>query len=219
MVQLFSVCRDTCGGADPTKDTIKISMPMPNERQAQDAVEDAVRAAEQAAGERAAQLEAAARAEEEEAEQLARRRAEEEDRARRERADEQERALAEAQERVRQQQVEQLRLQAEREAAEQRRKQEEEEEAQRQQRSAQVAEFLKAQGFASVNAGKRKMLRTTYPLHRAAELGDEKMVESLLAEGADPAQKNSSGKTAVQVAGGKNKKGSHSGALRVLGGA
>jgi ankyrin repeat protein len=63
------------------------------------------------------------------------------------------------------------------------------------------------------------MLRTTYPLHRAAELGDEKMVESLLAEGADPAQKNSSGKTAVQVANGKNKKGSHSGAMRVLGGA
>ena len=74
-------------------------------------------------------------------------------------------------------------------------------------------------GEASQAAERRKMLRKSYPLRRAAELGDGRMVEHLLAEGADPSQKNSSGLTASQVATKKNKGGSHGGALRALGGA
>jgi len=44
-------------------------------------------------------------------------------------------------------------------------------------------------------------------------------LEYLIAEGADPTQKNSSGKTAAEVAAKKDKRGSHGGVLRALGGA
>lgn len=208
----LSVCRDTCVPSDKKADTVKLIATQVDQWQEEEArLADARRAAEEAR--RVAEIEAAARATQAEAEARRKAELEEQQRVLRE---EEARRLAEAQQRAKEQEEQQRREQAEREAEQQRLEQEE---AERQARAAQVSEFLKAQGFASVNAGKRKMLRTTYPLHRAAELGDEKMVESLLAEGADPAQKNSSGKTAVQVANGKNKKGSHSGAMRVLGGA
>jgi len=57
---------------------------------------------------------------------------------------------------------------------------------------------------------------TTYPLHRAAALGDAYLVEMLLREGAEVALKDSKGKTAVEVAEMKNKDGSHNDALRWL---
>lgn len=79
-----------------------------------------------------------------------------------------------------------------------------------------VAAFLKEHGFGSVSAGKRGMLKTTYPLHVAAKKGYPHVVGMLLDEGADPAQKNSSGKTAAQVAQEEDKQGSHAGVLRVL---
>ncbi|CAK0899617.1 unnamed protein product [Prorocentrum cordatum] len=88
-----------------------------------------------------------------------------------------------------------------------------------QERRAQVQAFLRAEGFADVGAPRRRLLRKSYPLHRAAELGSGQMVEHLLAEGADPSQKNSSGLTAAQVASRKDRGGSHGSALRALGGA
>merc|ERR1711972_706431 len=83
--------------------------------------------------------------------------------------------------------------------------------------------FFDQYGFTAVNAEKRKTsmifkTTTTYPLHCAAELGDESIVGMLLTEGADVARKNSSGKTALQVAEKKDKAGSHAAVLRLLGG-
>merc|ERR1712013_388981 len=91
-------------------------------------------------------------------------------------------------------------------------------------RKEQVKDFLDKNGFTGVNEGKtsgrtRLTKKTTYPLHYAAECGNDKMVAWLLEEGADPEQKNSSGKTAAEIASSKNKKGSHSSVVSVLGGA
>jgi len=57
----------------------------------------------------------------------------------------------------------------------------------------------------------------TYPLHQAAELGNEQIVEYLLQEGAQVNQMNSSKLTAAQVAKKKDKGGSHADVLRLLG--
>jgi len=120
-------------------------------------------------------------------------------------------------------QAEEERLRAEAEeadlAARQQREREEEEQKLRQERKAQVDAFLKAERFTGVGSARKSMLKTTYPLHRAAEAGNAKMVEHLLAEGADPAQVDSSGRTAAQVAARKNRRGSHGAALTAFGGA
>lgn len=79
-----------------------------------------------------------------------------------------------------------------------------------------VNDFLKRHGFVSVNSLKLSLISSTYPLHKAAELGDATMVSLLLQEGADCMQKNSSGKTAVQVAQRKDKAGSHRSVLAVF---
>merc|ERR1711933_41552 len=123
----------------------------------------------------------------------------------------------EAAERRRQEELAQQ--QRERAEDERLRQEKQREEELRQIRQAKVTSFLKAKGFASVNAPKRSMVKTTYPIIIAAEAGDPEMVEFLIKEGADPAQKNSSGKTAAEIAKKKNKKGSHDGVLRAVGGA
>jgi hypothetical protein len=82
-----------------------------------------------------------------------------------------------------------------------------------QDRKAAVDAFLAEHKFADINSATKSMLRTTYPLHVAAELRDRGMVGMLLAEGADPRQKNSAGKTAFQVAQEKDRAGSHVGVL------
>merc|ERR1712241_880111 len=91
--------------------------------------------------------------------------------------------------------------------------------AQEQERKTIVKAFLKEHGYSDVAVPKRKMLKTKYPIHTAAKKGDPKIVAALLEEGANPAQKNSAGKTAIQVAQQKNKNGSHADVLRALGGA
>lgn len=75
-----------------------------------------------------------------------------------------------------------------------------------------VEAFLKEHGFSSVSAPKRTFTKTTYPLHMAVKIGDPLMAAMLLAEGADPVRKDSSGKTASQLAWTKSAKGSHAGA-------
>merc|ERR1712187_163395 len=91
--------------------------------------------------------------------------------------------------------------------------------AREQERKAIVGAFLKEHGYSDVAAPKRKMLTTKYPIHTAAKKGDPKIVAALLEEGANPAQENSAGQTAIQVAQQKNKNGSHADVLRALGGA
>jgi len=92
------------------------------------------------------------------------------------------------------------------------------------QRHAQLAErrravkqFLRKNGFAGVNDPKRVcLLWRSYPLHAAVEKNNLRVVEMLLAEGADASRTNSSGHTAADVAQKKNKKGSHATMLHVL---
>merc|ERR1712060_593660 len=84
-------------------------------------------------------------------------------------------------------------------------------------RRRQLKQFLKKNGFAGVNDSKRVVLLwKSYPLHAAVEKNNLRVVEMLLAEGANPTQTNSSGRTATQIAQRKNKKGSHATMLQVL---
>merc|ERR1712196_498021 len=76
-----------------------------------------------------------------------------------------------------------------------------------------VATFLRAKGFSSITTGRRKMLKTSYPLHAAVADKDAEMVALLLQAGADPAQKNSSGSLPVQQALKLNRNGSHEAVL------
>merc|ERR1719195_2292883 len=108
---------------------------------------------------------------------------------------------------------------AERSRCERVRQAEAERSAREQERKAIVRTFLKEHGYSDVEAPKRKMLKTKYPLHTAAKKGDPKIVAALLEEGANPAKKNSAGQTAMQVAQQKNRNGSHADVLRALGGA
>merc|ERR1712151_1359966 len=75
-------------------------------------------------------------------------------------------------------------------------------------RKALVSAFLKEHGYNAVTKPKKTMLKTKYPIHTAAKTGDARIVAALIEEGADPAQKNSGGQTAAQVAQQKDKKGS-----------
>mmetsp|Transcript_61674 Transcript_61674/g.144400 ORF Transcript_61674/g.144400 Transcript_61674/m.144400 type:complete len:205 (-) Transcript_61674:123-737(-) len=64
-----------------------------------------------------------------------------------------------------------------------------------------VASFLKKHGFKDVGLAKKSLLSgTTYPLHKACKLGDARMVAYLLEAGASLEQKDSHGKTAVDIA-------------------
>jgi len=63
-----------------------------------------------------------------------------------------------------------------------------------------VMAFLREHGFSNVNAPKKTMMKSTYPLHVASELGDVRMIDALMKEGANADLRNSSGKTAMQVA-------------------
>jgi len=89
-----------------------------------------------------------------------------------------------------------------------------------QKRKTLVRAFLKEHGYNDdVNAPKRTKLKTKYPIHTAAKIGNPQIVAALLEEGANPVQKDSSGKTAAWIAQSKNKKGTHANVLVMLGGA
>jgi hypothetical protein len=206
-----------CNVSDPSTDTVKVNFPTveeqlrleEEERRAKEAKEEEERQQreEEAARERARILQEQLEAERQRAEAEA---------AERQRVEAERRAEEAA---ARRRQEELARQQREREEAERRAEEQRQEEELRQQRQAKVAAFLKSKGFADVMAPKRSMMKTTYPIIVAAEAGDKEIVEFLIQEGADPAQKNSSGKTAIDIAAKKNKKSSHEGVLRALGGA
>merc|ERR1712224_1138660 len=63
-----------------------------------------------------------------------------------------------------------------------------------------VRRFLAQHGFTGVGEKKRRMLKTTYPLHYAVKQKDAEMVRLLLRFGADPRQRDSRGRTAHEHA-------------------
>eukprot|EP00930_Biecheleria_cincta_P069488 TRINITY_DN57224_c0_g1_i1.p1 TRINITY_DN57224_c0_g1~~TRINITY_DN57224_c0_g1_i1.p1 ORF type:complete len:282 (+),score=80.05 TRINITY_DN57224_c0_g1_i1:103-948(+) len=121
---------------------------------------------------------------------------------------------------------EQMQLREQKEKELQERQRREAQLAEETRRRAEVAAFLERHGFeADVSKPKRVqeacglpfMSKSIYPIHCAAELGDEKILRMLIQEGADPSQKTSAGKTAAALAQKKSKAGSHDAVLRLLG--
>eukprot|EP00931_Biecheleriopsis_adriatica_P065874 TRINITY_DN4032_c0_g1_i2.p1 TRINITY_DN4032_c0_g1~~TRINITY_DN4032_c0_g1_i2.p1 ORF type:complete len:230 (+),score=73.67 TRINITY_DN4032_c0_g1_i2:55-744(+) len=210
-------CSSTCRGADPSTSTVKVdigslealrqeeaSRLLEEQRQrevdiARLKLEEEKRAAQLRAAQEAA--DARCRAEREERLEHLRKiaEAEEEERLRLAAAEAKKRTEMDAAARAAAEEASRLRLQQE-------------------ERAREVTAFLQGNGFTGVNKAKLSMLcmTSTYPLHKAAELGDDKLLVMLLEEGADPAQQNSAGRTAAQVARKKDKKGSHSKAIAVL---
>lgn len=136
---------------------------------------------------------------------------EEEDRRRLEEGQEQMRQQEEAQ---RQQGVEQA---AQHEVEEQERKRGEEQHAKDEHDAQQrVNAWLKKNSFSSVNAKKKNLMSSLYPLHCAVTQKDCAMVQLLIKFGADPKLANSSKQTPRQLAGKLNKAGSHNEVLAVL---
>ena len=142
---------------------------------------------------------------------------EEEDRRRFEEEQEQlhqQEQLRQQEEAQRQQEIEQA---AQRELEEQERKRAEEQRAKDEQDAQQrVNAWLKKNGFSSVNAKKKSMMSSLYPLHCAVTQNDSAMVQLLIRFGADPKLTNSSKQTPRQMADKLNKKGSHNEVLAVL---
>merc|ERR1712060_531815 len=90
-------------------------------------------------------------------------------------------------------------------------------EAEVRRRKSEVSAFLLEHKFKGGAGDPKKWLfKTNYPLQKAAKRGNAAMVTMLLQEGASAWQKNSSGKTAAEVAQGVNKQNSHAEVLRVL---
>lgn len=197
-----------CSNSDSTTDTVKVNMPVviteEELKRQQEAAEEAAarKAAEEAEAEAERLRQEAKRAAEEEA----CRRAEEKRRA--------EEAAAQA-ERVRIEREEQQRRAQEAALAERRRLELEKQAADR----ATADAWLKKNGFSDVAAKKKSMFSSTYALHVAVKENNAEIVRCLLASGADPALKNSSGQTPAQLAQKSDKKGSHTATLDALGGA
>mmetsp|Transcript_44617 Transcript_44617/g.83325 ORF Transcript_44617/g.83325 Transcript_44617/m.83325 type:complete len:173 (-) Transcript_44617:65-583(-) len=83
-------------------------------------------------------------------------------------------------------------------------------------RQKELQAFLKKHGFSEdVHAPKQPqgcfILRkeSMYPIHVAAQMGNRNVVRQLLSEGAEPEQKTSKGRTALDIAQAANDGGSH----------
>lgn len=144
-------------------------------------------------------------------------RKEEEERRRLEKEQEllhQQELLRQQEEAQRQQESEQA---AQRELEEQERKRAEEQRAKDEQDAQQrVNAWLKKNGFSSMNAKKKSLMSSLYPLHCAVTQNDSAMVQLLVKFGADPKLANSSKQTPRQLADKLNKKGSHNEVLAVM---
>merc|ERR1712048_922394 len=79
-----------------------------------------------------------------------------------------------------------------------------------------VQKFLADNKFKGINAGKKSLTKTTYPLHEAAKRNDIEMVKMLVEEGANVEQMNSRKQTPLQRATQEDKNGSHKEIIRVL---
>jgi len=84
-----------------------------------------------------------------------------------------------------------------------------------------LQDFLMVEGFLSsdVNSARRNLFKKTFPLHVACKRGNEKVVELLLASGADATLRDSKRRTPADVAKGCNcnGNGSHDAVLYALG--
>lgn len=90
-------------------------------------------------------------------------------------------------------------------------------EAARQDVQHRVDAFLRARGFKKgAAAAKTSFMRTTFPIHVAAQDNNADIVRALLECGADRKAKNGSGKTALDVAKKLNKNGSHDAVIAAL---
>merc|ERR1711967_116516 len=104
-----------------------------------------------------------------------------------------------------------------RELEQQERKRAEEQRAKDDQEAQQrVNAWLKKNGFSNVNAKKKSLMSSLYPLHCAVTQNDSAMVQLLIKFNADPKLANSSKQTPRQLADKLNKKGSHNEVLAVL---
>eukprot|EP00419_Tripos_fusus_P003200 CAMPEP_0172684564 /NCGR_PEP_ID=MMETSP1074-20121228/19650_1 /TAXON_ID=2916 /ORGANISM="Ceratium fusus, Strain PA161109" /LENGTH=235 /DNA_ID=CAMNT_0013503597 /DNA_START=50 /DNA_END=758 /DNA_ORIENTATION=- len=202
-------CKAPCAPRDPATDSVRVDTSAIAAQEAarleQEAEAERLRAEEK---QRMLEAEAAERARLEEVERRLR---EEEEAREQARLAEEARLREEEEERLRQEEA--RRAEAERLRAEQ---------AKRERQDA-IKAFCTRYGFDPNNldvprkAGCAVIKVTfTYALHQAAELGDAKLVEMLLEEGASPLQQNNSKKTAAQLAQKKNKAGSHDAVLQVL---
>jgi len=192
-------CKGSCIGSDPTTDTVRFVPPDVSA----DQQEQERRQQEMAEKQEQLRLEL----ERTRADELERQRQERE-RQERERKERQEKERLEQERLAREREEERLRLE------EQRRKEEEAVrlEAQRiekerlaaQERARkdqeQLQSWLQKNKYAGVNAKKTKLMLTRYPLHEAVYQKDATALRLLLRFGADPAAKNTSGKTAQELA-------------------
>jgi len=156
-----------------------------------------------AEAERNRQVEAArveAEAQKKEQEEEERRRAEEAA-AQAERAEAERRAQVVRDEEARRLEAE--RLEKERKAKEERDKQ-------------AVEAFLSANGFTDVNFKRSRRMKKSYPLHEAVQQSNSELAQQLLAARADPALKNSSNKTPLELAHKRDAGNSHAAVIQVL---
>jgi len=226
---MFACACKPCSNSDPTSDTVKVNLQnfedkenaMPNIASVDKMKDEAKTRAEAERQERELEHQRAEQArlrQEEEKEQrreeeaAAAKRKEEEDRLRLE-EQEKERKRAEEQQAL----EEQERKRAQRELEEQEQKRAEEQRAKDDQEAQQrVNTWLKKNGFSNVNAKKKSLMSSLYPLHCAVTQNDSAMVQLLIKFNADPKLTNSSKQTPRQLADKMNKKGSHSEVLAVL---
>jgi len=220
LILMVFFCKSSCAPRDPATDSVRVdpsaivvpeAVPLEQETQAERfCSEDEQRMLETEAAERA-------RVEEEE------RCLREEEEAREQARLAEEARLLEEEARERARLAEEARLREEELL-----RQEYEEEARRieaerlqKERQDSINSFCTRYGFHNLKEPRRAGCSvlgptSTYALHQAAELGDAKIVEMMLEEGASPLQQNSSKKTATQLAQKKNKGGSHDAVLQAL---
>jgi len=217
-------CKGACAGSDPTSDTVKVDLAsLAAEKENEKPASHQNKMQEEAATAEVKRAEEEQRKEQEcrQAEEQAKKRREEEQaaRIREEKAAAERRAAEEAarvaaekarqeQERLEAQRVAEEKARQEREAAEQAaieaQRLEEERAAQE-----QLNQWCKANGFADMSFKKKSFLSgARFPLHEAVAKKNEEMVGLLIRFGADTSAKNSSGKTALELAQKMNKNGS-----------
>ncbi|CAE7191348.1 iga [Symbiodinium natans] len=192
-------CASACNPPNPSANTVKVSMEDLAKRVAEEQAAKEEEEKRSKAREAAEKQEALRQQQEKEAEERRRKEEEEAQRARLE-AERREKEAKEAAE-------------TEAAAAAQAEKKRQEELALHKN---EVMAWLKKQGFSGINTVKKSFFSSTYPLHKAAEVGNAKMVKLLLEQGANPALKNSAGKTAQEVVMLKKKGESHKEVLSLL---